>query len=243
MGSIYQEIIQAKNNNQKLLGILLDPEKINTHNIKSLVNAIHTSPATHILVGGSTIQDISSHVKNIVNILKENTNLPILLFPANIFQVCAQADALLYLMLLSGRNPEYLIEQQIKAVPIIQQSKIEVISTGYILVDGGTETSTMKVTQTKPISQQDLTSIVQTAVAGEYIGNKIIYLEAGSGAKFRVSNTIIEHVASHVSIPILVGGGIKTSQDIDSAYKAGADMVIIGTAFENNTSFFHNLEV
>lgn len=142
---------------------------------------------------------------------------------------------MLFLSLLSGRNPEYLIEQQIKAVPYLQSSKLEVIPTGYILIDGGINSSVLKVSKTKPISHHNINLAVQTAIAGMYKGKQLIYLEAGSGALQSVSAQMIFEVKKNLNIPLIVGGGIKTKEQLQKTYKAGADIVVIGTAFENNT--------
>jgi putative glycerol-1-phosphate prenyltransferase len=138
---------------------------------------------------------------------------------------------------LSGRNPEYLIEQQIKSVPFLKNSPLEIISTGYILIDGGTNSSVFKTSNTKPILQENIQLAVDTAVAGMYKGKQLIYLEAGSGAKFPVNSQLISAVKKHISIPLIVGGGIKTKEQLNNAYANGADLVVVGTAFENNPSF------
>lgn len=235
MKNIYNEITTSKN--QKLLAILLDPEKLSLDLLVPLVEKINASPATHILVGGSTFE--GNHLDEIIQTLKKKTNLPILLFPGNPSQISAEADGILFLTLLSGRNPDYLIEHQVNAVPFLKKTNLEVISTGYILIESGNETSVQKVSQTQPLKRNNAEYILQTAQAGEFIGNKLIYLEAGSGAKWAVPTEIIELVAQNISIPVIVGGGIRSKEAIENAYKAGARMVVIGTAFENDSNFFH----
>ena len=235
MKNIYNAIITSKN--QKLLAILLDPEKLTLDSLAPLVEKINASPATHILVGGSSFE--GNHLDELIQTIKKNTDLPILLFPGNPSQISAEADGILFLTLLSGRNPDYLIEHQVNAVPFLKKTHLEVISTGYILIESGNETSVQKVSQTQPLKRDNAEYILQTAQAGELIGNKLIYLEAGSGAKWAVPNEIIELVAQNITIPILVGGGIRTKEAIENAYKAGATMVVIGTAFENDSNFFN----
>ena len=166
--------------------------------------------------------------------LKENTDIPVLLFPGDYSQVTDNADGLLFLSLLSGRNPEYLIEQQIKSVPYLKNSTLEIIPTGYILIDGGTQASVLKVSNTSPIPQENIELAVATAVAGMYKGKQLIYLEAGSGAKNPVNANLIANVKENICIPLIVGGGIKTTAQLHNAYKNGADLVVIGTAFEKN---------
>jgi putative glycerol-1-phosphate prenyltransferase len=141
-------------------------------------------------------------------------------------------------MLLSGRNPEYLIEHQVNAVPILAKTNLEIISTGYILIESGHQTAVERVSKTKPLSRTNLEYVAQTAKAGEYIGNKLIYLEAGSGAKNPVPLEMIKKTSNTISIPLLVGGGIRSKKQIEEAFENGADMVVIGTAFENDLTFF-----
>lgn len=233
---LYPEILLAKKQKKKLLAILLDPDKLILKDIWELILKIKSSPATHILIGGSTFE--GNHLDEIILEIKSNINLPLLLFPGNPSQISAKADGILFLMLLSGRNPDYLVEHQINAVPILEKTNLEIISTGYILIESGAETSVERVSQTKPLAKDNIKYIAQTAKAGELIGNKLIYLEAGSGAKNAVSSEIIKNVSDRISVPLIVGGGIRSKKQIDQAYAAGADMVVIGTAFENDINFF-----
>lgn len=235
MKNIYQEILQAKADNQKLLAILLDPDKLDLE-LTNLVSKINQSPATHILVGGSSFE--GNHLDELMALLKQKTSLPILLFPGNPTQISAKADGILFLQLLSGRNPEYLIEHQIDAVPILEKTNIEIISTGYILIESGSETAVERVSKTKPLARNNSDYVAQTAKAGEFIGNKLIYLEAGSGAQKAVPLEMITTVAKRISVPLIVGGGIRSKNGIQEAFTAGADMVVIGTAFENDLTFF-----
>jgi phosphoglycerol geranylgeranyltransferase len=237
MTNIYQEILKSKSEKKKLLAILLDPDKLNVAQLSLLVDKIIQSPATHLFVGGSSFN--GTHLDEFIIQLKSKTNLPILLFPGNPSQISNQADGILFLTLLSGRNPDYLIEHQINAVPILKKTKLEIISTGYILIESGSETAVERVTQTKPLDRNNSDYVVQTAQAGELIGNKLMYLEAGSGAQFPVPTEMISKVANAVFIPLLVGGGIRSKKEIDAAYNAGADLVVIGTAFENDSNFFN----
>lgn len=233
---LYPEILLAKKQNKKLLVILLDPDKLILKDIEKLISKIEKSPATHIFVGGSSFE--GNHLDEIIIRLKSKIQLPILLFPGNPSQISAEADGILFLMLLSGRNPDYLIEHQINAVPILEKTNLEIISTGYILIESGAETAVERVSKTKPLSKSNIEYIAQTAKAGEFIGNKLLYLEAGSGALNAVSKEIIKTVSERISIPLLVGGGIRSKTQINEAYSAGADLVIIGTAFENDINFF-----
>ena len=237
MTNIYNKIIQAKVERKKLLAILLDPDKIVLKNLPSLISKINQSPATHIFIGGSQVK--TTILDELIVKIKQNCNLPIVLFPGNPSQISAEADAILFLSLISGRNPDYLIEHQVKAAPILKQTKLEIISTGYILIDSGTETAVERVSKTKPLERRNLDLVLATAQAGEMLGNKLIYLEAGSGAKRAVPSEIITLIAQNIEIPVLVGGGIVDLQGIQNAYDAGADLVVIGTAFENDINFFN----
>ncbi len=231
-----QQILEAKRNGQKLLAVLLDPDKIVLKNLNHLIEKINQSPATHIFVGGSIVQN--NILGELITVLKQKTNLPVILFPGDPSQISPKADGILFLSLLSGRNPDYLIEYQVQAAPILKKTNLEVISTGYILIESGNETAVARVSKTKPLSRENLDLVLATAQAGEMLGNQLIYLEAGSGAKEPVSTEMIEMISQNIEIPVIVGGGIVDLQGIQKAYNAGADLVVIGTAFENNSQFF-----
>lgn len=239
MKQIYADIVQAKKANKKLLAILLDPDKIDRSKLENLVLKINSSPATHIFVGGSHV--ISTDIDDLIMQFRQNCNLPVILFPGNPSQISTLANGILFLSLISGRNPDYLIEHQVKAAPILKRSNLEVIPTGYILIESGNETAVEKVSHTKPLSRNNIEEIVATATAGELLGQQLIYLEAGSGAKNPVSVEIIKSVAENLEIPLIVGGGITNPKGIDNAYNAGADMVVIGTAFEKDPDFFDKI--
>ena len=210
--NIYQNIVSAKKEGKKLLAVLIDPEKMDLKHIPCFFEKIHNSIATHIFVGGSTDKD--NQTESVVMAVKKETNLPIILFPGDVSQITNKADGILFLSLLSGRNPEYLIEQQIKAAPILKNALLEIIPTGYILIDGKKETATQKVSNTKPISQEKTTRILHTSLAGEFSGKQLIYLEAGSGATQVVSQNIIEMVSNKITVPLIVGGGIHTKKQL-----------------------------
>ena len=234
--TIHHQISDAKKTGQKLLAILLDPDKIVWENLDHLIGKINNSPATHIFVGGSIVE--STILEDLIAQLKQKTSLPVIIFPGDPSQISPQADAILFLALLSGRNPDYLIEYQVQAAPILKKTNLEVISTGYILIESGNETAVARVSKTKPLHRENLDLVLATAQAGEMLGNKLIYLEAGSGAKQPVPLDMINRIAQNVDIPVIVGGGIVNLQGIQKAYAAGADLVVIGTAFENDNQFF-----
>ncbi len=227
--TIYHSFTKAGIKKAKLLAVLIDPDNFDITKSTSFLKNI-PNETTHIFVGGSTVEE--NKTDNLVLELKKHIKLPLVLFPGDVSQITNQADGLLFLSLLSGRNPEYLINQQVKAVSKLKNSTIEVIATGYILIDGGNISSVARVSKTQPMSQKNIQAIVDTAKAGELLGKKLIYLEAGSGAKFPVDQKIISAVKNEINIPLIVGGGIKTEKQKQKTYLAGADMVVMGTIFE-----------
>ena len=235
---IYDYLLSAMQEGKKLLAILLDPDKLDHNRLADLMLKINDSAVNVILVGGSSVPENAT--ADLVLRIRKKTSLPIVLFPGNFEQITAHADGVLFLSLISGRNPEYLINQQVKAVPHIQKTDLEIIPTGYILIDGGKETAVQKISGTKPLSSQDIGHITQTAVAGMYMGNKVIYLEAGSGAFNPVLPKVIKSVKTNISIPLIVGGGIRSERELQEAYDNGADLVVIGTAFEENSDLLIN---
>lgn len=234
--TIYQNIVAAKKENIKLLAILIDPDKTAIEQISDLVIKINQSPATHIFIGGSIVEQVS--IDALIRELKKECQLPILIFPGHPSQISQEADGLLFLSLLSGRNPDYLIEHHINSVELLKNSALEIIPTGYILIDGGKETAVQRVSQTIPIEKDNIELAFKTAKAGEYLGKKLIYLEAGSGAATPVPKDMITYISSNLNIPLIVGGGIRDLNTIDTIFEAGADLVVIGTALENDSNFF-----
>lgn len=236
MKQILQGIQEAENSGKKLLAVLIDPEKFDPATASEFLRKMPLS-TTHILIGGSTVSSEENHAATTA--IKAETDLPIILFPGDYRQISEAADAIFFLSLLSGRNPEYLIGQQVESVPFLQDSNLEIIPTGYILIDGGNECAVQRVSQTRSLSQEEPGVIVNTALAGKYSGKQLIYLEAGSGAETPICPQIITAVKQAVKLPIIVGGGIRSKQQLEAAYKAGADMVVVGTAFENGEFFIN----
>ena len=238
MNTVYQDIKTA---HKKLLAVLIDPDKMPLASVATFMQYVKTTIATHIFVGGSTVDE--AVMLPFVQEVKQNTQLPVVLFPGDITQLTDAADALLFLSLISGRNPEYLIEKQVQAVSKLRGANLEVIPTGYMLIENGKETAVQRVSQTKPILRNDIQRIIDTAVAGELLGMALIYLEAGSGALEPVPLEVISKTKSELNIPLIVGGGIRTKKQLKDAYEAGADMVVIGTAFEEDETFFNELKI
>ena len=253
---VLNRIISSRSEGRKQLALLLDPEKADLSRLSLSPEAL----PDYIFVGGSTGGDTTDFVRTLKSTINSQlstinytqlstlnsqlSTLPILLFPGSAEQLTDEADALLYLSLLSGNNPEYLVGQQIRAARQVRQSGIEAIPTAYILIDGGTETSAMRVTGTQPIPPEDINRIVDTAIAAEMMGKQLIYLEAGSGAVNPVSEEIIRAVRGATVIPLVVGGGIRTPEQMKRAHDAGANIVVIGNHFESHpeelTAFCQN---
>jgi phosphoglycerol geranylgeranyltransferase len=234
MGAILKELQEAVAKKGRFLTVLIDPENFIDKNAGDFFRAL-PDQVTHIFVGGSTAG--AAETEKTIEVIKKNSTLPVIIFPGDHTQISSMADGLLFLSLISGRNPEYLIEQQVKSVKHLRQTSLEIIPTGYILIDGGKNCAVQRVSNTRPLGQSEIETIVDTALAGEYSGKKLIYLEAGSGAKIPVSSQIITTVKESLSIPLIVGGGIRSREQLEAAFSAGADMVVIGTAFENGDYF------
>lgn len=237
--NLYQDILTAISNREKLLAVLIDPDKIELENLPSFMCKLNQSNATHVFVGGST--DENQKTNGLIYNLKKLTSLPILIFPGDVSQLSSHADGLLFLSLVSGRNPDYLIGKQIEAVPILRTMQLEIIPTGYLLIENGKETAVERVTQTQPLKRNNIQEVVDTAKASELLGMKCIYLEAGSGAIAPISPEIIQAVKKELQIPLIVGGGIRTKKQLDDAYVSGADLVVIGTVFEEDETFFKEI--
>jgi len=238
--NILNHIIISKRQGQKLLAILLDPDKLSLDAVSNTIKKINQQNVDFIFVGGSTVEVGITDL--CVSAIKKNTEIPVILFPGDYSQLTNSADAVLFLALVSGRNPEYLIEQQIKSVNFLSKSNLEIIPTGYILIDGGVETATQRVSNTLPISQTEIEKITNTALASQFMGKDLVYLEAGSGAAKVAEPKIIKLVSDALDIPLIVGGGIRTKKQLNAAYKNGADIVVIGTAFEENNNILNEIK-
>jgi len=213
-----------------MLAVLLDPDQCRGFVLSSTIAELKSNIPDFIFVGGShTLNSIDS----LIDLLKEEIKTSVVLFPGNALQFSSNAHALLYLSLLSGRNAEFLIGQHVGSAVAIKKSEIEVIPTGYLLIEGGKSTSVEYISNTRPIPSDKKEIALSTAVAGELLGMKLIYLEAGSGALEPVPADMIECVKDGLSLPLIVGGGIKSAQQLKEAFDAGADMVVVGNIFES----------
>ncbi len=230
--SVYNTLITRQQNHKKSIALLIDPDKINLGQTRLLLDIAQKFPPDFWLVGGSLL--LKNQFDDAVQFLKKHTHIPILLFPANYTQIHPQADGILFLSLISGRNPEFLIGQHVMSAPLLRHTKLEILPTGYILINCGNQTAVEYISNTKPIPYDKSDLAVGTAIAGEMLGLKLIYLEGGSGAKQPISIKMIQEVRKNLHIPLFVGGGIKTTLQLMQIFEAGADVAVIGTAFEEN---------
>lgn len=215
--------------------ILIDPDKLPINHIKKFVSHCEKSGVDGFLIGGSLMihGDLDATIKSV----KENCNLPIIIFPGSVNQLSPNADAVLYLSLISGRNAEHLIGKHVQAAPLIRKYGIEPISTGYMLIESGQTTTAEYISVSKPIPRKKPEIAAATALAGQYLGMKLIYLEGGSGADNSVPEEMIQLVAEQIDIPIIVGGGIKTPEEARSKVNAGANIIVTGNFFENENNW------
>jgi putative glycerol-1-phosphate prenyltransferase len=213
--------------------LLIDPDKIDPKKLPSFICEASDAGTDAFLVGGSLM--LSNEFDRTLNIIKKNTEAPVIIFPGSVSQVSAEADAILFLLLISGRNPDYLIGNQVNAAPIIKRMELEAISTGYMLIEGGNVTSAEFMSNTKPIPREKPDIAVAHALAAELIGLKLLYLEAGSGAKQSVPDAMIKKVTKYCSLPVIVGGGIRTPEEAQNKVQAGASFIVTGTIIEENS--------
>ena len=231
--SVLKTLRDRHSEGKKSIAVLVDPDKIeDASKLLQLINLASENCIDFFFVGGSLIT--TSNLANVVKHIKENVTIPVILFPGNSMQIEPTADALLFLSLISGRNPELLIGQHVVAAPIIRNTKLEVIPTGYLLINSGRTTSVAYISNTTPIPDDKYSLAACTAMAGEMLGLQSIYLDAGSGAEKEISPKMIATVRKSVNVPLIVGGGINTNQKALAALESGADMIVIGNALEKN---------
>ena len=238
-GKILATLTDKKGKDQKSIAILIDPDKTDTSQLAGLVELCDNNNVDFILVGGSLISN--GNLPQVINTIRSLTGIPVIIFPGSNLHVCEDADAILLLSLISGRNPELLIGQHVAIAPVLRESNLEILSTGYILIDGGIETSVSYLSGTKPIPSEKWDIARATAIAGEQLGLSLIYLEAGSGATIPVSQDIIQSVSKSVSVPLIVGGGLNSKEKAWNALASGADMIVIGNGIESNEKIINEV--
>jgi len=235
--SVYQNIIKNAAEGKKMLAVLLDPE-VGEKTLAATIAVMQHRPPDLLLVGGS---HATENVAALVETLKRSCPTPVTLFPGNATQFVPNADALLNISLLSGRNAEYLIGQHVSVAQTVKKSGIEVIPAAYLLIDGGRVSSTEYISGTRPIPADRRQIAVSTALAGEFLRMKTIYLDAGSGAKTPVLPEMIAAVKAQITLPLIVGGGLRTVQNISAAFEAGADIAVVGNILEENPAIYKEL--
>lgn len=226
MNSFYT---QLKDRSKKRIALLVDPDGYDNKSLDELIGYINLNPPDLLLVGGSIL---FKPIEITITALKLGTKLPVFIFPGNMFQLSERADGILFLSLISGRNPEFLIGNHVLAAPHLSRAGIEVIPTGYMLIENGKSTSVEYMSNTRPIPGDKPDIAVATAMAGEMLGLKALYVEAGSGAAHSVDPDMVRAIRQHISLPLMVGGGIRSAQTALELYNAGADMIVVGNAIE-----------
>ena len=225
--------------NQKMVAVLIDPDKSSDNQLDNLVFHPNFDQVDFLFVGGSLVTDGS--MKTCLTKLKKRTNKPLIIFPGSPNQIDEHADAILLLSLISGRNPDLLIGRHVESAHKLKRSGLEILSTGYILVDGGRTTTVSYISGTTPIPQDKPGIAAATALAGTQLGQQLIYLDCGSGANEHASSKLIGAVKNEVDVPIIVGGGIKTKEDAETVFRSGADVVVVGNKLEENPAFLTEL--
>lgn len=237
--NIYSRIAEKTKKNQKQLAVLIDPNIPSPEDIVSIAQSAEDAGADYIFIGGSLL--LQDNFSFCIKLIKDNCALPIVIFPGNYLQIDSHADAILLLSLISGRNAEMLIGNHVIAAPFIKKANLETISTGYMVIDGGKSTSVSYISNSLPIPSDKDEIAICTAMAGEMLGLKLIYLEAGSGAINHVPLSMIRNVKESIDIPLIVGGAIKDRHSAENIVKAGADMIVVGNAIENNHKLIYSI--
>ena len=236
---IYHSFSDRKRSGKKSFAVLIDPDKVNDQTVAELIELSVSSKVDYFFVGGSLV--VSNYLDQCLQLIKKSCSIPTVLFPGSPSQVSKYADALLYLSLISGRNAELLIGQHVVSAPMVKKSGLEVMSTGYMVVDGGAQTTVSYISNSSPLPSDKSEIAVCTALAGEMLGMKLIYMDAGSGAKNPISETMITKVAQSISVPLIVGGGIIDPEKAYLNCKAGADVIVVGNAIEKDSSLIREM--
>lgn len=234
MQDLYQDLVAAKQAGRKKLAVLIDPDRIRLGKMDQVIGLSVRAGVDYFFIGGSLI--VNNQLDECLQAIRDRCEIPMVLFPGDSFQLSYKADAILFLSLISGRNAELLIGKHVITAPYLKMSPLEVIPTGYMLIDGGVPTTVSYISNTSPIPRNKADIAVCTAVAGEMLGLKCIYMDAGSGAREPISADMIESVSGATSVPLIVGGGIRTPEKAKENIEAGADVLVVGNAFEKDPS-------
>jgi phosphoglycerol geranylgeranyltransferase len=231
---VYTSLQEQKKAGKKSFAVLVDPDKVSPASLDDIIARALAANVDYFFVGGSLV--ISDHLDECIRQIKSSCAIPVLLFPGSPSQISRQADALLYLSLISGRNADMLIGQHVISAPFVKKSGLEIISTGYMVIDGGAATTVSYISNATPIPSDKADIAMCTAMAGEMLGMKLIYMDAGSGARKAISEEMITTVSRHIEVPLIVGGGIRDAEKAYLNCKAGADVIVIGNAIEKDAS-------
>jgi putative glycerol-1-phosphate prenyltransferase len=236
---LYKQFIAKKQQGKKSFTVLIDPDKVNAQSIEQITSLAVEAKVDYFFVGGSLV--ISNHLDECIQQIKALCNIPVILFPGSPSQVSKYADALLYLSLISGRNPELLIGQHVVSAPFVKKSGLEIMPTGYMVVDGGAPTTVSYISNASPLPADKNEIAVCTAMAGEMLGMRLIYMDAGSGARRPITESMIEKVAQSIQVPLIIGGGITDPEKAYLNCKAGADVIVVGNAIEKDPSLIREM--
>jgi len=236
---IYSSLCERKSAGKKSFAVLIDPDKVNDQKMLHLIELGIRAGVDYFLAGGSLV--VSNYIDDCVGLIKQNCSIPVILFPGSPSQVSKKADALLYLSLISGRNADLLIGQHVVSAPVIKQSGLEIMSTGYMVIDGGAPTTVSYISNAAPVPADKNEIAMCTAMAGEMLGMKLIYMDAGSGARKAISESMIEKVAGCISVPLIIGGGITDPEKAYLNCQAGADVIVVGNAIEKDESLIQQM--
>lgn len=236
---LYLQLAERKKLGRKSFTVLIDPDKVDNKKIEQLVTLAMDAKVDYFFVGGSLV--ISNNLDECIQQIKASCDIPVILFPGSPSQVSRYADALLYLSLISGRNPELLIGQHVVSAPFVKKSGLEIMPTGYLVIDGGAPTTVSYISNASPIPSDKNEIAMCTAMAGEMLGMKLIYMDAGSGAKRPIPEEMINKVATHIEAPLIIGGGIVEPEKAYINCKAGADVIVVGNAIEKDTSLIKEM--
>ena len=231
---LYKSILVSKNQGKKLFAILIDPDKQKNSDLLLIIKNANKSKANYFFVGGSLL--INDNLNDCIKTIKENSKIPVILFPGNAMQINPKADGILFLSLISGRNPDLLIGKQVISAPILKQTELEIISTGYMLIDSGRATTASYMSNTVPIPREKNAIASSTAIAGQYLGMKLIYMDGGSGAEQPITSDMIKQVSNCIDIPLIIGGGICNAKKAIENCQSGADLIVVGNAIEKDPS-------
>ncbi len=228
----YSNILNTKKKKKKLFSVLIDPDKQDKNSLLKIIQTAESSKVDFFFLGGSLLT--YDNLNHCIVTIKKKSKIPVILFPGNTMQINHKADGILFLSLISGRNPELLIGKQVITAPILKQSSLEVMSTGYMLIDGGQQTTVSYISNTTPIPSNKPAISACTAIAGEMLGLKLIFMDAGSGAENPISLKMIKTVSKSIDIPLIIGGGINSADQARKSCEAGADIIVVGNAIEKN---------